>query len=70
MDDDEFAEHQVRVGYPADVISQAEQAASWLLDAVRGGTQPFASEYLVWLDRVTRTAAGAGEQYLDSGQPD
>jgi uncharacterized protein len=53
VDDDEFAEHQVRYGYPADVVQAAEQAAAWLLDAVSNGTEPFASEYLAWLDVIT-----------------
>jgi uncharacterized protein len=28
LDEDDFAEHQVRYSYPPEVISQAEQAAS------------------------------------------
>lgn len=53
LDEDEFADHQVRYGYPAEVISQAEQAAAWLLAAIAAGAEPFATEYLGWLDRVT-----------------
>jgi uncharacterized protein len=53
LDEDEFAEHRVRYGYPAAVAGQAEQAAAWLLAAVGGGTEPFASEYLAWLDKVS-----------------
>jgi uncharacterized protein len=52
VDEDEFAEHQVRFGYPAEVISQAEQAAAWLYDAISGGAEPFGSAYLGWLDKV------------------
>jgi uncharacterized protein len=52
LDEDEFAEHQVRYGYPAALISQAEQAAAWLLAAVSGFAEPFGSAYQAWLDRV------------------
>jgi protein associated with RNAse G/E len=52
VDADEFAEHQVRYSYPAEVISQAEQAAAWLEKAVRAGTEPFGSTFAPWLDRV------------------
>jgi uncharacterized protein len=52
VDQDEFAEHQVRYQYPAEVISQAEQAAAWLDDAISTRTEPFGSHYLTWLDKV------------------
>jgi len=51
-DEDEFAEHQVRYGYPPDVISHAEQAAAWLLAAVTAGAEPFGSTSEAWLDKV------------------
>ena len=51
-DEDEFAEHQVRYKYPPDVISQAEQAAAWLLAAVSAGVEPFGSTSQAWLDKV------------------
>ncbi len=51
-DEDEFAEHQVRYGYPDEVISQARQAADWLLQAVGDGTEPFAGSYRAWLDQM------------------
>jgi uncharacterized protein len=51
-DEDEFAEHQVRYGYPEEVISQAKQAAAWLAEAIAAGAEPFASHYRAWLDRV------------------
>lgn len=41
LDEDEFAEHQVRYGYPPEVISDAGQAASALLAAVTNGSEPF-----------------------------
>jgi uncharacterized protein len=52
LDEDEFAEHQVRYAYPADVIAQAEQAAAWLLEAIGAGAEPFARGYRTWLDLV------------------
>jgi uncharacterized protein len=52
VDEDEFAEHQVRYGYPPDVVRNAEQAAAWLLAAIGGGTEPFAGGYHRWLEKV------------------
>ena len=51
-DEDEFAVHQVRYRYPADVISNAEAAAAWLLDAVSAKAEPFGAAYRRWLDMV------------------
>jgi protein associated with RNAse G/E len=51
-DEDEFAEHQVRYRYPAEIVSQAERAAAWLLDAVGSAVEPFGSLYQGWLDKV------------------
>ena len=51
-DEDEFAEHQVRYRYPADVISNAEAAAAWLLDAVSAKAEPFGAAYRRWLEIV------------------
>ncbi len=52
VDQDEFAEHQIRYRYPAEVISQAQRAAEWLLQAISAGAEPFASQYQAWLDKV------------------
>jgi uncharacterized protein len=52
VDEDEFAEHQVRYDYPAEVISQARQAADWLMAAIKDGVEPFAGGYRAWLDRI------------------
>ena len=44
LDEDEFAEHQVRFGYPPDVIAEASAAADWLVDRRRATrTEPFGS---------------------------
>ncbi len=53
VDEDEFAEHQVRYGYPADVIGKAQQAAAFLQHAIAARAEPFASRYLTWLGQLT-----------------
>ncbi|MBO0833649.1 MAG: DUF402 domain-containing protein [Actinobacteria bacterium] len=52
VDEDEFAEHQVRYGYPADVIREAEGAARSLQNAIGSAQEPFGSAYLGWLARL------------------
>jgi len=68
IDDDEFAVHQVRYGYPPEVVRQAEQAAAWLLAAIRAGREPFATDYLGWLDAITLTGAAEADAGL-AGEP-
>ena len=50
-DEDEFADHQVRFGYPPEVIDLARASCTSVLAAVSGGTAPF--------DRVS------GQRWLD-----
>jgi len=52
VDEDEFAEHQVRYGYPDDVISEAERATAWLLDAISAKAEPFGAVFRGWLELV------------------
>ncbi|WUH94266.1 DUF402 domain-containing protein [Streptomyces sp. NBC_00433] len=52
VDEDEFAEHQVRYGYPADVIAAAQDSADWLMDAVAEARGPFGGAHKAWLARV------------------
>lgn len=40
-DEDEFADHRVRFGYPAEVVAAAEASRDAVLDAVRRGRAPF-----------------------------
>jgi protein associated with RNAse G/E len=54
VDEDEFAEHQVRYRYPADVIRSAEASAEALLRAVADRTGPFDGAHTAWLDLVAR----------------
>lgn len=51
-DADEFAEHQVRFGYPPEVIEAAQSSADRLMAAVRENAEPFASVYRGWLARM------------------
>ncbi|MCZ4118167.1 DUF402 domain-containing protein [Streptomyces sp. H39-S7] len=52
IDEDEFAEHQVRYGYPADVIDQAAAAAEWLMQQIAAGAEPFTTVHRAWLTHV------------------
>ncbi|MEV5895480.1 DUF402 domain-containing protein [Nonomuraea fuscirosea] len=51
-DEDEFAEHQLLLNYPTDLITQAEQTAHWLLDAVGERKGPFGGAHLDWLSKA------------------
>ncbi|MFC3988556.1 DUF402 domain-containing protein [Actinoplanes siamensis] len=51
-DEDEFAEHRVRFGYPDDVVAGATAAAAELHAALTGGAEPFAGRYREWLARA------------------
>lgn len=55
-DEDEFAEHRVRYGYPDDVVAAATGAAAELQAALSGDTEPFAGKYREWLARSTGPA--------------
>jgi len=52
LDEDEFAVHRDRFGYPDDVVTEARAASAWLMDALGDGTEPFASAYRKWLALV------------------
>jgi protein associated with RNAse G/E len=54
LDEDEFAVHQVRYGYPPEVIQQARAAAEWLAGALRDRVEPFGTGYRHWLDMIAR----------------
>jgi len=57
-DEDEFAEHQVAFGYPADVIERAQTSCDELVAAVRAGLAPYDGTHQRWLDALSllRTA--------------
>src|SRR5688572_17479235 len=56
LDEDEFAAHRVRFGYPDHVVEQATAASRWLATALGDGTEPFATAFRPWLAQVTVTA--------------
>ena len=51
-DEDEFAVHRERFGYPAYVVEEAHTAARKLLVELGDGTEPFATHYRKWLSEV------------------
>ena len=51
-DEDEFAEHRVQLGYPAEVVALAERWRDLVLAAVAGGDEPFATVGHAWLGRA------------------
>jgi hypothetical protein len=53
-DEDEFAEHRVRFGYPPDVVAMAEESAAALLAAMREGVAPYDGTGASWLARLLR----------------
>lgn len=57
-DEDEFAEHQVRFGYPAEVVERAEQAATDVLRQVTDRTGPFAPQVAArWFAVLSRLSS-------------
>jgi protein associated with RNAse G/E len=50
-DEDEFAEHQVKYGYPRDVIEKAQATCDWLVGAV-ANEEPFLTVYKGYLDKI------------------
>ncbi len=68
LDEDEFAEHQVRYRYPAEVITKAEQAAAWLLDAVQARVEPFGTGYRRWLEMVSGDVGGTAVPAAPGGE--
>lgn len=54
-DEDEFLEHQVSYGYPADVVAAARASADELFDAVSSGASPYDGKTPVpWLEKLAR----------------
>jgi protein associated with RNAse G/E len=51
VDEDEFAEHQVQLGYPAEVIARAQATADDLLARVSTAAEPFGRAGHDWLAR-------------------
>ncbi|MDQ3896796.1 MAG: DUF402 domain-containing protein [Actinomycetota bacterium] len=55
LDEDEFADHRVRFGYPEAVVAAARRTADWLMETVAARAEPFDRVGARWL-----AAAGAG----------
>ena len=52
LDEDEFAEHQVELGYPAELINQARATCDWLVSVVSARREPFGQTGAAWLARA------------------
>jgi protein associated with RNAse G/E len=50
LDEDEFADHQVRFRYPVDLIEGARAAAADVAELLRQGAEPFGTAARRWLD--------------------
>ncbi|MEW9547871.1 DUF402 domain-containing protein [Nonomuraea sp. NPDC050783] len=48
-DEDEFAEHQVLLGYPPELVARAESTARWLMGVVGDRRGPFGGAHVEWL---------------------
>jgi hypothetical protein len=53
-DEDEFAEHQVAFGYPAEVIERAQASCDAVLADVRAGRAPYDGTAQRWLTELGR----------------
>lgn len=51
-DEDEFAEHQVAYGYPADVVEAAQASCDTVFAAVGAGAAPYDGSARAWFDRL------------------
>ena len=52
LDEDEFQDHLVRFGYPAEVVDAARAAADLIAAALEGRTEPFDRVGPAWLERL------------------
>lgn len=59
-DEDEFAEHTMAFGYPAQVVTTARASADAVLATVRAGAAPFDGSHQRWLDDLSGGRAGRG----------
>jgi predicted RNA-binding protein associated with RNAse of E/G family len=49
LDEDEFAEHQLTYGYPADVIARASATTAELVESMKARTEPFGEVGAAWV---------------------
>ncbi len=79
IDEDEFLEHSVTLGYPPDVIDQTRAAAARLANEIRCGIEPFATagfarvaQHLAWVSGTVVAGHGvasgiAGDSRFPNG---
>ena len=60
LDEDEFAEHQVQLGYPQELIDGAREAGDRLLAMVRDAVEPFGNVGVDWLAKAVALSSGSG----------
>lgn len=53
LDEDEFADHQVRYRYPAEVIERAQASCDGLVRQISAGEEPFVRVAAAWLDHFS-----------------
>lgn len=51
-DEDEFADHRVRLAYPPEVVASARRTADALLADLLAGREPYATVGFSWLERM------------------
>ncbi len=55
LDEDEFAEHQAELAYPAELITQARATCDWLVGAISARAEPFGQAGASWLARARQS---------------
>jgi hypothetical protein len=56
-DEDEFAEHQVTLGYPREIVELARGSADHLMVAAQHGREPFGAAAAGWMARLETMSA-------------
>jgi hypothetical protein len=64
LDEDEFAEHQVSLHYPPELIDGAREAADRILVSVERGDEPFGEVGRAWLRKAQDLAASEARSAL------
>jgi protein associated with RNAse G/E len=53
-DEDEFAAHQIELGYPPDIIAMAEATRDRIHTAILDEVAPFDGRHEPWLERLVQ----------------
>lgn len=51
-DEDEFAEHRIRLGYPTDHVAAANATCANIVTQIKTHQPPFNGEHLAWIKRL------------------